>query len=277
MVLLLSIAAVIVMGLIVFFSIPYSKTKAEFSRMSSARLADHTASNGVFTREDWAGLPLPVRRYFETSGFTGMPKMSSMKAEFTHVEFILSANKPAISIDYSQYNFVLQPDRIALIDTSMYGVPFQGLDSYVNGAGSMKGVLAKTFTLFDQRGHEMDQACLVTFLSEVLLLPGAALQHYIGWEAIDDTQARATITSYGISASGIFSFRDNGECQSFTTDDRTAVGMDGSKQQVKWSARLGNYKVINGIRQPTHLQAIWHYPGGDLVYFDSHNLKVEYR
>lgn len=277
MILLLCIAAGTVLCITLFFSLPYSRTKAEFHRLATAKLAVNQAPDGVFTEKDWAPLPPPVRRYFETSGFTGTPRMSSMNAVFTNVNFILSPDKPAITIDYSQYNFARQTDRIALIDTSMYGVPFQGLDSYVDGVGSMKGVLAKTFTLFDQRGTEMDKASLVTFLSEVLLLPGAALQSYITWEAIDDAHARAIITRYGISASGIFSFDDQGECLSFTTDDRTAIGMDGSKQQVKWSALLGNYKVIDGIRQPTHLQAVWHYKTGDLVYFDSDNLRLEYR
>ncbi|MNO35462.1 hypothetical protein D3C76_255160 [compost metagenome] len=276
MVLLLIILAGIAMGVTVFFCIPYSKTKAEFKRIADNHLANAVTSNVVFTTEDWEPLPHPVRKYFETSGFTGKPKMSTMKAVFTKVDFILSPKQTAITIDYTQYNFSQQPARIALIETSMYGIPFQGLDTYVEGKGSMKGVLAKTFTLFNQQGGEMDQASLVTFLSEALLLPSAAIQSYITWESIDDTHARAAITCYGISAGGIFSFNDNGECLSFTTDDRTAIGMDGSKQHVRWSALMKDYKHISGIRQPTHLQAVWHYDSGDLVYFDSRNLRVEY-
>ncbi len=277
MVLLLVILAGTAIGVTVFFNIPYSKTAAEFQRTADHYLTTAATPNDVFTSEDWKPLPYPVRKYFETSGWTGTPKMSSMKAVFKGVDFILSPKKPAIQIDYTQYNFSEHPVRIALIETSMYGIPFQGLDTYVEGKGSMMGVLAKMFTLFNQQGGEMDQACLVTFLSEALLLPSAAIQSCITWEPIDDTHARAAITCYGTTAGGIFSFNDNGECLSFTTDDRTAVGMDGSKQRVRWSALMKDYKRIDGVRQPTHLQAVWHYDSGDLVYFDSRNFRVEYR
>lgn len=278
MILLIIIFVCLVTAIIVFWHVPYSKTKAEFQRLASVlHKGAPAAQNKVFTKEDWAELPPPVRKYFETAGFTGMPKMSSMKAVFRKVDFILSPSKPAITIDYTQYNFIEQPARIAFITTSMYGVPFQGLDSYVGGEGGMKGVLGKTFTLFNQRGGEMDQASLVTFLSEVMLLPSAALQSYITWKRIDDLHAEAIISRYGITASGIFSFRENGECSSFTTEDRTAIGMDGSKQKVKWTAYMDTYSMIRGVRQPTHLKAVWHYEQGDLVYFDSDNLQLEYR
>jgi hypothetical protein len=278
MILLIIIFVSLVTATVVFWQIPYSKTKAEFQKLASGLLKGApSASNKVFTKEDWAALPPPVRKYFETGGFTGFPQMSSMKAVFRKVDFILSPGKTAITIDYTQYNFIDQPARIAFIDTSMYGVPFQGLDSYVGGEGGMKGVLGKTFTLFNQRGGEMDQASLVTFLSEVMLLPSAALQSYITWKRVDDLHAEATISRYGITASGIFSFRENGECSSFTTEDRTAIGMDGSKQKVKWTAYMDNYRMIGGVRQPTHLKAVWHYEQGDLVYFDSDNLHLEYR
>lgn len=74
-----------------------------------------------------------------------------------------------MKIEYTQVNFVKEPVRYAFIDTSMYGIAFQGFDSYSDGIASMKGVLAKSFTLFNQQGEDMNKACLVTVLSECLL------------------------------------------------------------------------------------------------------------
>ncbi|WP_150275668.1 DUF6544 family protein [Paenibacillus tepidiphilus] len=267
----------IVLTVILFFRLPYSGTQAEFRRITAARLADTPLPVDSFSADDWKHLPLPVRKYLDTSGFAGTPRMSSMRATFGHVKFVLSSGKPAVSIGYTQANFVQPVARFAFIDTSLYGIPFQGLDSYEDGRGGMKGVLAKAFTLFNQRGPEMDQACLATYLAEALLLPSAALQDNIAWTPIDDTHAQAIITAYGISAGGIFTFRDNGECISFTTNDRTATGMDGSMQQVRWSALMDDYRSVNGIRQPNRLQAVWHYETGDLVYFDSSQIQIEYR
>ncbi len=62
----------------------------------------------------------------------------------------------------------------------------------------MKGVLAKTFTLFNQTGDAMNKACLATVLSEsLILIPKAALQPYITWEPMDDTHARALYPATG--------------------------------------------------------------------------------
>jgi hypothetical protein len=273
---ILTVITILIVGITIFFNIPYSKTKSEFNKTVTETIRHTSAVSDIFTLDDIKGLPLPVRKYFDYCGYIGTPKMSFMKVKFKNVGFVLSPDKPKLKIDYTQYNFAQQPIRIAFIDTAMYGIPFQGLDSYVDGVGGMKGVIAKTITLFNEVGKEMDRACLVTVLSECLIIPNVALQNYIAWEAIDDTHAKATISYYGISASGIFTFSESGEMLSFTTNDRTNTAIDGTSQQVAWSAILSDYKDMNGIKQPTILQAIWHYESGDLLYFDSDNVVIEY-
>jgi hypothetical protein len=244
--------------------------------MSDELISETDYESDVFTEEDIADLPQPVQKYFRSCGYTGAPKMSYMTARFQDVDFVLDKDKPAIKIDYTQYDFVTEPNRIAYIDSSLYGIPFEGLDAYVAGAGSMKGVVAKLFTLFDQNGEAMDRASLVTCLSECLLIPNMALQDYIVWEEIDDLHAKAVISYYGITAGGIFTFNENGEMLSFTTGDREAVAADGTSEVVKWSAVCSNYVETNGIKKPTVLQAIWHYNDGDLLYFDGKDVVIEF-
>ncbi|WMT41295.1 hypothetical protein RE628_01510 [Paenibacillus sp. D2_2] len=273
------ILAVILAGIIIFLNISYSGTRTKFERTVAEQIAASPAilaSDGIFTMDDIKELPEPVRKYFEYSGYIGTPKISYMKAAFKNVDFIMSPDKPSIKIDYTQYNFVSEPVRLAYIDTSMYGIPFEGFDSFVDGHGGMKGVLGKVIPLFNQTGEDMNRACLVTFLSESLVVPNAALQHYITWEAVDDTHAKATITYKGITASGIFTFSENGQLLAFTTEDRSVISSDGTIQQVTWSAIFKDYKTISGIQQPTHLQAVWNYEQGDLVYFDSDDFMIEY-
>ncbi|MNH37508.1 hypothetical protein D3C79_984230 [compost metagenome] len=122
----------------------------------------------------------------------------------------------------------------------------------------------------------MDRASLVTFLSESLLAPDAALQDYVTWGKIDDLHAKATISCYGTSASGIFTFNEKGEMTSFTTEDREAISMDGKREQVTWTAIISDYEDHNGIKQPTTLQAVWNYDEGDLLYFDGIHTSIEY-
>ncbi len=260
----------------IFLYTPYSKTKAEF-RMAAGRFSERAAqADGTFRHEDILDLPTPVQKYFEYCGYIGTPKMRTMKAVYKDVEFKFGKEKPTIIIDYVQYNAADEPERIAYIDSSMYGIPFEGLDTFIAGKGTMKGVLAKLFTLFNQTGETMDKASLVTFLSECLMIPNAAIQDYITWEEIDALHAKAAISYYGRTASGIFTFNEKGEMCSFTTNDREATSVDGKSESVKWSVAFGGYTETNGIKKPTAFQAIWHYEEGDLLYFNGKDVEIEY-
>lgn len=269
----LSVISVIVISAVIFFNVPYSGVKSEFNKAVKEKIEVSKEYSGVFTEDDIKDLPLPVRKYFRYSGFLGYPKMSYMKATFKNVDFKMSADK-TLKIDYTQYNFVERPERFALISSSLFGIPFEGIDRYGNGTGSMKGVLAKLFTLFDQRGESMDKACLVTVLAECLVVPNVALQDYITWEEIDETHAKATISYYGISAGGVFVFDEEGALRSFTTGDRVAVDMDGTERQAEWTAVLDDYRERDGLRLPTVLQSVWHFPEGDFLYFNENKAEV---
>lgn len=264
-----SVIAAVVLLAVIYFNQPYSPLQSAFTKAAAGLVSRTTPQTAVFSQQDIAGLPEPVQKYFTHCGLIGTPKMSWMKTEFKDVPFSTGFDKPPLKINYTQYNFVERPDRLAFIDSAMYGIPFQGFDSFRQGAGSMQGVIAKAVTLFDQKGPEMDKASLVTVLAESLYVPNIALQDYIRWETLDDTHVKATITAFGLSAGGTFIFNEAGEVLGFTTNDRTAVGFDGGSQNIPWSALYKNYqRDANGILRPGLLQAVWHYPQGDLVYFD---------
>lgn len=277
-ILVVSIVALLLLAasITVFFNISYSKTRAEFSEFTGGLLTGTPNQSGVFIEEDIIDLPSPVQKYFRYCGYIGKPKMSFMKATYQDVDFVFGKDKPTIKIKYTQYNIADEPARIAYIDSSIYGIPFEGLDLYTAGNGTMKGILAKLFTLFNQTGETMDKASLVTFLSECLIIPNAAIQEYITWEEIDALHAMATISYYGRTASGIFAFNEKGEMCSFTTNDRNATSTDGKSESVKWSVVFSEYAEANGIKKPTAFQAIWHYDDGDLLYFDGKDVVVEY-
>jgi hypothetical protein len=258
-----------------FFEMAYSKTRNELNLIKDSVFLNQKQNSEIFTREDISHLPYPVKKYFDYCGFLNKPKMYSMKAVFKDVKFLFDKGKTTLTIDYLQYNKVKEPARIAYIHSYKYGVPFEGLDSYIGGKGSMKGVLAKIFTLFNQTGENMNKACLVTFLSECLLVPNAALQDYITWEEIDHLHAKAVINYFGMEVQGIFTFNEKGELISFTTNDREAISSDGKSEKVRWTAVLGEYEEKEGIKRPTRLQAIWHYDDGDLLYFDGKGVIIE--
>lgn len=268
----------VILGLLlVFFNISYSPLKSELSADKNKLTQQiKTKDCGAFSETDIHNLPLPVQKYFRQCKFIGTKKMSYMKAEYHDVAFKQGKKGSSLKIDYVQYNFVNYPNRIALITSSMFGVPFDGYDSFMNGHGGMKGVVGKLITIFNQTGSEMDRACLVTYLSECLIVPNAALQNNIQWESIDNTHAKATMTYQSISVQGIFTFNGKGEMLSFTTNDRPLYNTNGSIEHVIWSAECSDYREQNGYLLPTKLEAVWHYSDGDFVYFNGNNIKVEY-
>ena len=189
--------------------------------------------------------------------------------EYRNVNFSTGRKGAKLKIDYFQKDFADVPDRLAFIDSKMFGIPFQGYDYYLNGTGGMKGVLAKAFTLFNQTGDDMNQACLVTYLSESLFLPQSLLSDFIKLSQIDEHTVEATIEYYGIKASGVFHFNDDFEMTSFTTDNRGQTSTDGKIEYIPWSAECENYVLYSdGIKRPTVFRAVWNYPDERFVYFD---------
>ena len=279
MFIVLGILLVIIGALVIWFNIPYSPVKKQFQNDITALFAENQLSvdNRLFTEKDFSHLPTAIQKYIENCGYIGTQKMSYMKMEYHNVDFSQGKDRPTLTIDYTQYNFINKPCRMALIDSSMFGIPFEGYDYYQNGTGGMKGVIAKAITLFDQTGADMDKACLATFLAESLFAPTILLQDNINFEEISDFEVQATISYKGQTASGIFTFNEQYEMISFTTNDRAVAGTDGSMEYVPWSAICNDYQLSpNGIKFPTKFQAVWNYPDGDFVYFDGVISEVSY-
>jgi hypothetical protein len=264
---------VTVIGLLmIWFNISYSPLKKQFNR-DIGRLTEHNrldTGSEVFTEKDFEHLPTALRRYVENSGYIGKRKMSYLKMEYKDVDFRTRKNGAKLKMDYTQYNFVKEPCRMAFDDAGMFGVPFQGYDYFEDGKGGMKGVLAKLITLFNETGEEMDRACLVTYLAESLFVPTALTSGYISFEQISEREVRGSITYKGQTVSGVFTFNDNYEMTSFVTTDR-------KDDKTTWTALCSDYKVSgDGIKLPTAFKAVWNFSDGDLVYFDGRIDAVSY-
>ena len=283
---LLIITIAIILLLAIWFNIPYSPVKTQFRNDVEARLQIADKFTNVNAEKSStqaqaldsaaiANLPPLIQKYLETNGYIGNERLSHLTMEYKNVDFGMGVNKPRLKIDYTLTNFADSPDRLAFIDSKMFGIPFQGYDYYMNGKGGMKGILAKVFTLFDQTGPAMDRACLITYLAEALFLPEALLENFITLNQIDERTVKATITNKGTTASGIFHFNDAYEMTSFTTNDRGQISPDGTIEYTPWEAQCENYKTYSdGIKRPTVFRAVWKNKDGDFVYFNGEISKV---
>jgi len=275
---ILAVVAGLALMIAGWFRLPYSPLRHSFERDVAAVIAAGNSDDGVFTTDDFAGLPPVVQRFLAGSGYLGTPRASHVRIDFADVAFTQGRGGRTLTMDYTQYNFAAQPIRLAFMGTSMFGVPFQGYDSYRDGHGEMKGVIGKAVTLFDQTGPDMDRAGLVTVLAEAMFCPAVLQNDYITLTSLDDHHVRGTITWQGVTAGGVFAFNNANELVSFTTDDRAAVSSDGNIEHVPWSERFADYTpMTDGVRFPSSVQAVWEYPGDPLVYFDGAVTEVSYQ
>ena len=262
---------VLFLSMAIWFLVPYSGLRADFVKdiKDIQTKEEKLYGEEVFSESDFEGQPEVIRRYLQNCGYLGKRKMNALRMEYRDVAFCQGRKGRSLKIDYTQYNDVRRPCRLAMIDSRLFGIPFQGYDSYRDGVGEMKGVLAKGITLFDQKGKDMDRAALVTFLAESLFVPSTLLQGYLQLEEMGDRQVKASITAYGETVGGIFTFNDAYEMVSFTTEDRAEVNAEGTVNHVPWSAICGEYRnSAEGIKVPTRFQAVWNEQEGDYVYFD---------
>lgn len=277
----LIVLILIVVAIAVFFAIPGSPLKNKFGTVAAEDIKENEAAYGsiakqVYTEDDIKKLPVAIQKFFKYSGLIGKSKIYIVHVTYADVDFKLSQDKPTLKIKYQHYNMLNNLDRVASIDTSMMGIPFDGLDNYTNAKGSMTGMLAKSITLFDSTGKEMDTSSLVTCLAEMVFLPTVALQDYVVWENIDNNNAKATIDYNGYKVSALFTTNDEGQIIKVETDDRYMDEGNGKSSKQKWVTEISDYIEENGIKHASKAKVIWKLSTGDYTYFDGKGISIQY-
>lgn len=268
---ILGVIMILVIAIVTFFQIPYSPTRSEFRGDVQRHMNQSAIRGGVFTEQDIADLPEPIQNHLRSSGVIGQPIMSGFTMFVPSARLYESRDRP-LTLDYTLYVFAYSPVRLAYMNTSMFGIPFEAYDRVQHGEGVMRGVIGKVIPLFNETGSEMDQGQLLTYLGEFALMPSFIFSDYVTWEPIDAYNARATITYGEISGSGIFTLGDDGFIRYFRTSERAQIHTDGSINFVDWSVVYEDWiRSENGMYMLSNFRVIWHEPEGDLVYFEPVN------
>lgn len=260
----------VVVCITVYLIIPYSPVKKEYWKTVEGFIQEYELSKDKITEEDLKVLPEVIQKYFIKNGYLGVESASVVIFDFKDADLSMGVNKPNLKIDYVAYDFIKEPTRVALIDSRMYGIPFQGIDTSKDGKTSMKGVVAKNITLFNKYFDIID----ATYLSESLMHPSFALRGNIIYKEIDDYSVEATIRKNGRETRGVFYFNETYEMTSFVVEKRFCSE---TNTYEKWSAITTDYKIINGINMPTKFQAVWNFSSGDLIYFNSNGMIISYK
>ena len=149
-------------------------------------------------------------------------------------------------------------------------------DRSARGEGNMLVRLESTFTLADARGPELDQGALLRLLGETTWFPTAFLDdRYIGWTAIDDRHARATLRLAGREVACLFEFGDDGLPARIEADRYRDLG-SGRSVLTPWSGESSDYRRVDGLLVPHRQVAFWHLDGERVAYARFEVERIEY-
>jgi len=255
-----------VLGLILFYRSIRSPGCRCFQKAVDSRIRDAAVTDRKIEEADLEELPKVVHRYFHANHYVGAPFFQYSHTLYLPVSFILNGEK-RVKMDYEHYNFIAGPERFAQMNTSLYGIPFEGVDAYQAGSGEMLGRLGGVIPMFDVTGREMDRSALVTCLAESIFLPTFLLSPNITWTELDDRRARAELAQDGLSVNGTFIFNEHHELIRFETEDRY-MAKNGEFLRRPWVVTASAHRTAKGLKFPTHVTAAWITSGGQQTYFD---------
>lgn len=271
----------IVIGcIIVYWNIPYSPYKNSFMKQMEERVDQTKGLEAVCTKEEIDALPEPLKKYCLYIGLENFEKFQALRTVFTNTKFVFDATSgKELNMNYDLWLFYDVPFRSAYCQSSMYGVPFDGID-YSNDhlEGGMKGILGKAIKIFDVSNKQGYQAGIISWFAESLTFnPSALFSPYVEYEIIDNLHVKVIITSNGVSGTGVITFNELGAVTEFYSDDRQVEKINGIETSIGWRCEYEDYREEHGILQAHAIRCIKVYPEKELIYFESNNIHVEYK
>ena len=229
----------------------------------------------TFSRDDLAGLPAPVARYFEFALAPGQPVVRS--ARFRQAgAMALRADvwSPFTAVEY----FSVGPPGF-LWDARIRMAPLVWCyihDGYVAGEGAMYGALSALIPVVDQHGTpSMASGELLRYLAEAVFLPTALLpRDGIAWTPLDENTARVTLADRGTTVSCDVDFSEHGEIVRVSAMRYRDAG--GASELTPWVGRFRDYRRFDGMMIPMWGEVEWVLPEGPFPYWRGRIVDAHY-
>jgi len=226
--------------------------------------------------EEIAHLPGPVQSYLHFAGAVGRPRVARFRVNFRGA-IRQGPTSPWMPSTALQVSTVEPASRLFLMDSTLYGLPFQAWHRYVGASATMRVKVASLVTVIDAKGRQMDQSETVTLFNDMCLLaPAALIDPDIRWEVVDSTTVKATFTNVGQTISARLSFDAEGALVNFWSDDRYRSPDGITYDKVRWSTPVREYRTVDGRRVPAHAEATWALATGEFTYARFELLNIEY-
>lgn len=270
------INCIILMPVIITLAEYHPKSfRNQFRNAVEKRLAVQE-SNNILSENDILHLPEPVQKYLRYTGSVGKEIVTNFYAEFRGG---IKPNPQAnfLTFNSRQYNFLGDRARFFIIESNMFGIPFDGLHTFCDRSAVMNIKIASLFNVVNAKGEKMNQSETVTLFNDVCLLaPSHFISQDIEWEIIDNLTVKAIFTNKDITISATLYFNNFGELINFISDDRFESSDGKTYNNYRWSTPVKDYIEIDGRKFPSYGETIWHKPEGDFCYgkFNLNNIKV---
>lgn len=232
------------------------------------------SSSEIVTKADIEVLPKNVQKWLEYSRIIGKKKILAVRLK-QKATMRLDNDKQWMPVQADQYFTTDEPGFIW--KASIKAAPLihiVGRDKYWDGKGSMLIKLLSLFTVADSKGKEINQGTLLRYLAEMVWFPTAVLNEYLTWDEVDNDHAKATMTYKDITASGVFTFNDQGEVIKFEAERYGEFDKNFSLEL--WSISLRDYKEFDGIKVPAKGNVTWKLETGDFNWFNFEITEIEY-
>jgi hypothetical protein len=275
----IGIIFVILGGVLIYWNISYSPYKAKFTQEMESRANDIKESMDICTEKEIDKLPEPLQRYSAYIGLENFRKYQVVRTVFKNTKFVFDAQiGKVLDMDYDLWLFYDKPYRSAYCTSSMYGIPFDGVDYCTKDKeGGMKGVIGKAIQIFDVRDKQGYKAGLISWLAEsVAINPSALLSPYVTYEPIDDLHVKATVAYNGVSGTGVFTFNEEGAIKEFYSDERQVEKVNGVPTAVGWRCEYEDYEEKGDIRKINTVRCVKVFPDKEVVYFESDDFFIRY-
>jgi hypothetical protein len=230
----------------------------------------------LVSREDIQHLPVPVQKYLDYVRAIGKPKVRNFRATFRG-RMKRSIEDNWMDITCQQYNFYDDPARLFYIESTVFGIPFDGLHAYVGNSATMQIKVASVFQVADAKGEKMNQGETVTMFNDMCLMaPATLIDKTIQWETVDSLRVKAKFTNKGNSITALLTFNDKGQLTDFLSNDRYYSTDGKTYTSYPWSTPITEYRDFGGRSVPTHGEAIWHTPEGLSLYARFNLAEIDY-
>ncbi len=230
----------------------------------------------AMTAEDISHLPNVVQRYLSCVGTVGKPRVSNFRAVLGGV-MRREKQESWLPISSRQYDFFDDPTRLFYIRSSYFGVPFDGLHSYIGSNATMGIKIAHIFQVADAKGEKMTHGETVTLFNDMCILaPSTLVDSSIKWRELGPLSVEASFTNKRNTITAILSFNEKGELVNFISNDRYLSTDGRTYTNYPWSTPVSHYGDFQGRKVPTYAEAIWHTADGEFLYAKFNLKEIEY-